>query len=159
PFRQRPHALGRHKVEWSFSILLQQPLTPEQADAFDHCDALADGAISYTLAPEYPSTYPQFADSAALHELACDIEAPTLLDPVADAVQRIRHIDGLRAVGATLPDTVTLDEAAQRSSHSAQWLAQLSQDERFPEPETGEGTILYSWDRIAAFLQEVGHPV
>ncbi|MBP5909226.1 hypothetical protein F3K40_31320 [Streptomyces sp. LBUM 1478] len=146
-------------MEWSFSILLKQPLTREQADAFDHCDALADGAISYTLAPEDPDAHPQCADSAMLRELACDIEAPTLLDAVAQAVQRIRLIDGLHAVGVTLPDTVTLDEAAQRSGHGAQPLAQLSQDQGFPEPESGEGTVLYSWDRVAAFLRDIGEPV
>jgi hypothetical protein len=146
-------------VEWNFGILLKQPLTREQADAFDHCDALADGAISYTLAPEGPDAHPHPADSAMLRELTCDIEAPTLLDAVADAVQRIRLIDGLRAVGATLPDTVTLDEAAQRSGHSAQSLADLSQDPRFPKPESDEGTVLYSWERIAAFLRDIGDPV
>jgi hypothetical protein len=146
-------------VEWSFSILLKQPLKREQADAFDHCDALADGAISYTLAPEDPDTHPKSADSAMLRELACDIEAPTLLDAVAEAVRRIRLIDGLQAVGVTLPGIVTLDEAAQRSGRSAQSLAQLSEDQRFPEPESGEGTVLYSWDRVAAFLRDVGDPV
>lgn len=25
--------------EWSFTLILNQPLTREQADAFDHCDA------------------------------------------------------------------------------------------------------------------------
>ncbi|MEU6534266.1 hypothetical protein [Streptomyces sp. NPDC047000] len=146
-------------MEWSFSVLLDQPLTREQADAFDRCDALADGAISYTLAPENPHAHPNSADSAMLRELACDIEAPTLLDAVAEAVQRIRLIDGLQPVGATLPGTVTLDEAAQRSGHSMQSLAQLSQDQRFPEPVSGEGTVLYSWDRVAAFLRDIGDPV
>ncbi|WP_103502801.1 MULTISPECIES: hypothetical protein [unclassified Streptomyces] len=123
------------------------------------CDALADGAISYTLAPDDSEVHPQSADSALLRELACDIEAPTLLDAVAQAVQRVRHIDGLQAVGVTLPDTVTLDEAAQRSGTGARSLAQLSQDEGFPEPESGEGTVLYSWDRVAAFLRNMGEPV
>ncbi|MFD8262663.1 hypothetical protein ACFV19_27960 [Streptomyces griseoluteus] len=146
-------------MEWSFSVLLKQPLTPDQADAFDHCDALADGAISYTLAPEDPDAYRQFADSAVLRELTCDIGAPTLLDAVAQAVQRIRLIDGLQAVGVTLHGIVTLDEAAQRSGHDAQSLAQMSQGQAFPEPESGEGTVLYSWDRIAAFLRDIGETV
>ncbi|WP_327378956.1 hypothetical protein OG393_34200 (plasmid) [Streptomyces sp. NBC_01216] len=146
-------------MEWNFGLLLRQPLTREQADAFDHCDALADGAISYTLAPEDPGAHPYPADPAVLRQLSCDIEAPTLLDAVAEAVQRIRLVDGLHAVGVSLPDTVTLDEAAQRSGHSAHALADLSQDPRFPEPESDEGTVLYSWEGVAAFLRDIGAPV
>lgn len=37
-------------------------------------------------------------------------------------------------------------------------LRNSQESRRFPEPETGEGTVLYSWDRIAAFLREVGDP-
>ncbi|TXJ84255.1 hypothetical protein E2C11_06620 [Streptomyces lavendulae] len=29
----------------SFTLLVNQPLTAEQADAFDHCDAFADGSV------------------------------------------------------------------------------------------------------------------
>ncbi|MCK8680159.1 hypothetical protein [Streptomyces lichenis] len=146
-------------MDWSFSIRLRQPLTPEQADAFDHCDALADGAISYTLGPENPADHPRFADSALLRELACDIEAPTLLDAVAQAVQRIRLVDGLQAVGVALPDTVTLDEAGQRSGLGASALTRLCQEEGFPVPVSGEGTVLYAWGQVLGFLREVGHPV
>ncbi|MBA0053419.1 hypothetical protein E0L36_21840 [Streptomyces sp. AJS327] len=145
-------------MEWNFGLLLRKPLTREQADAFDHCDALADGAISYTLAPEEPDAHPQPADPALLRELSCDIEAATLLDAIAEAVQRIQLVD-LRAVGVTLPDLVTLDEVAQRSGHSAQAVADLSQYPRFPEPESDEGTLLYSWLRVAAFLRDIGDPV
>ncbi|MEU6482755.1 hypothetical protein [Streptomyces sp. NPDC046887] len=146
-------------MEWSFSILLAKPLTSEQADAFDHCDALADGAISYTLPPEDPAAHPKSPDASLLRELACDIEAPTLLDAVAQAVQRIRLIGGLQAVGVALPETVTLDEAAQRSGLGAQSLAQSSQDRHFPAPVSREGTVLYAWDQVLAYLREVGHPV
>src|SRR5690242_12977530 len=31
--------------EWSFTLRINQPLTPEQANAFDHCDAFADGSV------------------------------------------------------------------------------------------------------------------
>ncbi|WP_340560085.1 hypothetical protein [Streptomyces sp. GSL17-111] len=94
-----------------------------------------------------------------LRELTCDIEAPTLLEAVAEAVQRIRLVDGLQAVGTTLPASVTLDEAAWRSGRGARELADLSHDPRFPQPESGEGTVLYPWDQIAAFLRATGDPV
>lgn len=42
--------------EWSFTLLVNQPLTAEQADVFDHCDAFADGSVSYTLAPRTQET-------------------------------------------------------------------------------------------------------
>ncbi|WP_052848363.1 hypothetical protein [Streptomyces avicenniae] len=83
-----------------------------------------------------------------LRELVCDVEAPPLLDAVAHAVRRIRLIDGLRAVGVTLPDIVTLDEAAQHSGHGARSLI-----------ESGEGTVFCSWGRNAIFLRDVGAPV
>lgn len=145
-------------MEWSFTLRLKQPLTREQADAFDRCDALADGAISYVLGPEEPDVHPMAADQAKLCELPCDIEAPTLLDAVAEAARRVGLIDGVRAVGATLPELVTFDEAVQRSGHSAELIAELSRDKRFPGPMTGEGTGFYSWEQVAAFLREAGYP-
>ncbi|MET7640271.1 hypothetical protein [Streptomyces sp. NPDC005438] len=143
-------------MEWSFTLCLQHPLTREQADQFDHCDALADGAISYTLAPEAPDAHPLVADSTALRELACDIEAPDLLDAVAEAVRRIRLVDGLRAVGVTQPDTVTREEAAQRSGTDAEALRGLAGQSGFPPPVTDEGTVLYSWSQVAGHLRERG---
>ncbi|MEU2440117.1 hypothetical protein ABZ595_28630 [Streptomyces rubradiris] len=95
--------------EWSFTLLVNQPLTPEQADAFDHCDAFADGSVSYTMGPENPEDYPHRPDPDKLRELSCDIEAPTLLDAVAQVARDIRLIPGLRAVGVRYDDTVTLE--------------------------------------------------
>ncbi|MGW6310813.1 hypothetical protein [Streptomyces niveus] len=94
--------------DWSFVLRLNQPLTPEQADAFDHCDAFADGSVSYTLGPEDPAPYAHHPNPAALSELSCDVEAPTLLDAVAQVARDIRLIPGLRAVGVRYDDTVTL---------------------------------------------------
>ncbi|WP_367124656.1 hypothetical protein [Streptomyces phytohabitans] len=146
-------------MEWNFGVLLKQPVTHEQADAFDHCDALADGAISYTLAPDDPDAHPHAVDPVPLHTLNCDIDAPTLLDAVAEAVRRIRFVDGLRAVGVSLPATVTLDEAAQRSGLGVRALGALSREPRFPDPVSVEGTVFYDWDRVAAFLRDVGESV
>ncbi|MGW7353000.1 hypothetical protein [Streptomyces sp. NPDC054784] len=158
-------------MEWNFGVLLKQPVTHEQADAFDHCDALADGAISYTLAPDDSDAHPHAVDPVPPHTLNCDIDAPTLLDAVAEAVRRIRLVDGMRAVGVSLPATVTLDEAAQRSGLGARALGALSRkpgfpdpvsvDRKpgFPDPVSVEGTVFYDWDRVAAFLRDVGESV
>ncbi|MFE5668143.1 hypothetical protein ACFQ7W_29970 [Streptomyces niveus] len=96
--------------DWSFVLRLNQSLTPEQADAFDHCDAFADGSVSYTLGPEDPDLYAHHPDPAALSELSCDVEAPTLLDAVAQVARDIRLVPGLRAVGVRHDDTVTVPE-------------------------------------------------
>ncbi|MFI0220290.1 hypothetical protein [Streptomyces lydicus] len=150
--------------EWSFKLRLNQPLTPEQADAFDHCDAFADGAVSYTLGPQDAHQYPQHPGPAKLNELSCDIEAPTLLDAVAQVARSIRLVPGLRAVGVHHEDLVTLGEAAQRCGRSGQSLEQLSREQRgpggFPGPESGpEGTAFYSWRKIAEFLRSIGDTV
>ncbi|MFI1201653.1 hypothetical protein ACH4VR_19740 [Streptomyces sp. NPDC020883] len=150
--------------EWSFTLRINQPLTPEQANAFDHCDAFADGSVSYTLAPDEPHQYTHHPDPAKLSELSCDVEAPTLLDAIAQVARTLRLIPGLRAVGVRHDDTVTLDEAAQRCDRSLQSLVQLSGDRRgpggFPEPESGaEGTAFYSWRKIAEFLRSIGDTV
>ncbi|MEU9120591.1 hypothetical protein AB0C96_12140 [Streptomyces sp. NPDC048506] len=150
--------------EWSFTLRLNQPLTPEQANAFDHCDAFADGSVSYTLAPDDPHQYTHSPDPTKLKELSCDVEAPTLLDAIAQVARNIRLIPGLRAVGVHHDDTVTLEEAAQRCGRSYQPLAQLSRDQRgpggFPEPESSrEGTVFYSWHKIAEFLRSAGDTV
>ncbi|GAA2677341.1 hypothetical protein [Streptomyces lunalinharesii] len=97
------HQHGRelHAVpEWSFTLRLNQALTPEQADVFDHCDAFADGSVSYVLGPSDPGKYPLHDPGAAeLRELSCDVEAPTLLDAVAQVARDIRLVPGLRVVG------------------------------------------------------------
>ncbi|QHC20535.1 hypothetical protein [Streptomyces sp. GS7] len=148
--------------EWSFTLRLNQALTPEQADAFDHCDVFADGSVSYVLGPAAPEQYPlHHPDASELKELSCDVEAPTLLDAVAQVARDIRLIPGLRAVGVRHDDLVTLGEAAQRCARSRQSLVQLSRGQRgpggFPEPEAGtEGTAFYSWRKIAEFLRGIG---
>ncbi|MFJ9416689.1 hypothetical protein ACIRPT_21205 [Streptomyces sp. NPDC101227] len=150
--------------EWSFTLRINQPLTPEQADVFDHCDAFADGSVSYILAPDDPHQYRHHPDPSKLRELSCDVEAPTLLDAIAQVARNLQLIPGLRAVGVRHDDTVTLDEAAQRCDRSRQSLVQLSRDQRgpagFPEPESGaEGTEFYSWREIAKFLRSIGDTV
>ncbi|MEU2222338.1 hypothetical protein [Streptomyces sp. NPDC018347] len=97
--------------EWSFTLLVNQPLNAEQADAFDHCDAFADGSVSYTLGPENPAEYARLPDPATLRELSCDVEAPTLLDAVAQVARDVRLIPGLRAVGVRHDDTDTVTSA------------------------------------------------
>ncbi|WP_329144842.1 hypothetical protein OG275_10740 [Streptomyces niveus] len=150
--------------DWSFVLRLNQPLTPEQADAFDHCDAFADGSVSYTLGPEDPDQYAHHPDPAALSELSCDVEAPTLLDAVAQVARDIRLVPGLRAVGVRHDDTVTLAEAAQRYGRSHESLVELSRGQRgsigFPDPESDpEGTVFYSGREIAEFLRGIGDTV
>ncbi len=146
--------------EWSFTLLVNQPLTPEQADAFDHCDAFGDGSVSYMLGPAKPEQYPVRSDPADLIQLWCDVEAPTLLDAVAQTARNVRLIPGLRAVGAAHKDTVTLGDAAQRCDRDYESLVQLSQeDERFPEPLETEGTVFYSWLHIADYLRRLGDDV
>ncbi|WP_416519286.1 hypothetical protein [Streptomyces achromogenes] len=143
--------------EWSFTLLVDQPLTPEQAAAFDHCDAFADGSVCYTLGPESPEDHPHRPDPDKLRELSCDIEAPTLLDAVAQVARDIRLIPGLRAVGVRYGDTVTLAEAAQRCGPE---LFELARRHGFPEPEASSGgTEFYSWREIAAWLTRAGHVV
>ncbi|MCP9958963.1 hypothetical protein [Streptomyces sudanensis] len=151
--------------EWSFVLRLNQPLTPEQADAFDHCDAFADGSVSYVLGPEDPARHPyRGQDDPALRESACDVEAPTLLEAVARVARDIRLVPGLCAVGVRHDDVVTLGEAAQRCTRSRQSLVQLARGQRgnggFPAPEveTG-GTAFYSWSKIAACLRSIGDDV
>lgn len=153
--------------EWSFTVILNQPLTREQADAFDHCDAFADGSVSSVLDPEDPTRYPSPGpDASQLKELMCDVEAPTLLEAVADVARDIRLIPGLRAVGVRHDDTVTLGEAAQRTAgkRTRQSLVQLARGQRgpggFPSAETETaGTAFYSWARIADFLRSLGDDI
>ncbi|WP_405819990.1 hypothetical protein OG705_11060 [Streptomyces sp. NBC_00838] len=150
--------------DWSFVLRLNQPLTPDQADAFDHCDAFADGSVSYTLGPEDPHRYAHRPDPAELSELICDVEAPSLLDAIAQVARDIRLIPGLRATGVRYDDTVTLAEAAQRSGRSLQSLAGLSRGQHvpigFPDPASDtEGTVFYSWREIADFLRSIGDTV
>lgn len=148
--------------EWSFVLRLNQPLTPEQADAFDRCEAFADGSVSYVLGPEEPSRHAHHrADDPALRELVCDVEAPTLLEAIAQVARDIRLVPGLRAVGVRHDDVVTLGEAAQRCARSRQSLVQLVRGQRgsggFPAPEVETaGTAFYSWSKIAAYLRGIG---
>ncbi|PJN35490.1 hypothetical protein CG747_38295 [Streptomyces sp. CB02959] len=147
--------------EWSFTLLINQPLTPEQADAFDHCDAFADGSVSYTLGPDNPEAYPHSPSAETLRQLSCDTEAPTLLDAVAQVARDVRLIPGLRAVGVRYDDMVTLEEAAQRCGRSHHELVELAKNRRgtggFPQPESGgEGTEFYSWRKISAYLTHAG---
>ncbi|WP_274917973.1 hypothetical protein [Streptomyces sp. WZ-12] len=147
--------------EWSFTLLINQPLTPGQADAFDHCDAFADGSVSYTLGPDNSEAYAHAPDPEALRELSCDIESPTLLDAVAQVARDIRLIPGLRAVGVRYGDIVTLEEAAQRCGRGHHELVELAKGRRgpggFPDPESGtDGTEFYSWRKIAAYLARAG---
>ncbi|MET7681410.1 hypothetical protein [Streptomyces sp. NPDC005423] len=151
--------------EWNFTLRLNQALTPEQADAFDHCDAFADGSVSYVLGPQPPERIPSLSpDAAELRELVCDVEAPTLLEAIAQVSRDIRLIPGLHAVGVHHDDMVTLGDAAQRCGRSRQSLVQLSRGQRgpgdFPEPvaRTG-GTVFYSWWRIAGFLRDIGDDI
>ncbi|MEU3422431.1 hypothetical protein AB0F39_28405 [Streptomyces murinus] len=144
--------------EWSFTLLVNQPLTAEQADAFDHCDAFADGAVSYTLGPENPGDYARVPDSGALEELSCDIDAPTLLDAVAQVARAVRLVPGLRAVGVRYDDLVTLEEAAQRCGRELS--RRREEFTGFPDPEPGTGgTEFYSWRKIAEWLARVGDDV
>jgi hypothetical protein len=143
--------------EWSFVLRVNQALTPEQADAFDHCDAFADGSVSYVLGPEEPGAAPV---PHRPDELTCDVEAPTLLDAVARVARDVRLVPGLRAVGAAFPGTVTLQEAAQRCGHSPAALARLAAGRDgpggFPEPLpalTPDATVFYPWQAVAAFLE------
>ncbi|MFD5894096.1 MULTISPECIES: hypothetical protein [unclassified Streptomyces] len=150
--------------DWSFVLRLNQPLTPEQADAFDHCDAFADGSVSYTLGPEDPHRYAHHPDPAKLSELICDVEAPSLLDAIAQVARNIRLIPGLHATGVRFDDAVTVAEAAQRSGRSVQSLAGLSRGQQvpigFPDPGSDtEGTVFYSWREIAEFLRSIGDAV
>ncbi|QHC29181.1 hypothetical protein [Streptomyces sp. HF10] len=144
--------------EWSFTLLVDQPLTAEQADAFDHCDALADGSVSYTLGPERPGDHARVPDASALRELSCDIDAPTLLDAVAQVARDLRLIPGLRAIGVRYDDTVTLEEAAQRCGRElSRWRKEFT---GFPAPEPGVGcTEFYSWRKITEWLARVGEDV
>ncbi|MFI7277978.1 hypothetical protein [Streptomyces sp. NPDC049879] len=145
-------------MTWSFGILLEGPVTLEQSDAFDHCDAFADGEISYTIAFPSDDAYLE-PDPEELRTLICDVEAPSYLDAVAQALQRIRLIDGFRPVGVTLHRLVTLDTAAQRSGLDEEEMVRLAKDPRFPEPLPGDGPAFWTWDRIFAFFQEIGAPV
>lgn len=147
--------------EWSFTLLVNQPLNAEQADAFDHCDAFADGSVSYTLGPENPAEYARLPDPATLRELSCDVEAPTLLDAVAQVARDVRLIPGLRAVGVRYDDTVTLAEAAQRCGRELLGsVGGRGRPNGFPEPESAAGgTEFYSWRGIAAWLARTGHVV
>ncbi|MET4921304.1 hypothetical protein P3L51_02810 [Streptomyces sp. PSRA5] len=102
--------------EWSFILRLNQPLTAEQANTFDHCDAFADGSVSYVLGPEHPSRFAVHTDPAELSELSCDIEAPSFLGAtrISGAAARSAGSDGyswrkiaefLRSIGDTVPET------------------------------------------------------
>ncbi|SEC70458.1 hypothetical protein SAMN04490357_2682 [Streptomyces misionensis] len=144
--------------EWSFTLLVNQPLTAEQADVFDHCDAFADGSVSYTLGPENPGDFARVPDASALRELSCDIDAPTLLDAVAQVARDLRLVPGLRAVGVRYDDIVTLEEATQRSGRELSRRPEESAGFPAPEPGVG-GTEFYSWRKIAAWLARIGDDV
>ncbi|MEW2622031.1 hypothetical protein [Streptomyces sp. NPDC048106] len=141
--------------EWSFTLLVNQPLTAEQADVFDHCDAFADGSVSYTLGPGNPEDHACVPRPGVLRELSCDIDAPTLLDAVAQAARDVRLVPGLRAVGVRYDDLVTLEEAAQRCGRE---LSRMREEfAGFPDPEPGAGgTEFYSWREIAEWLARAG---
>ncbi len=98
------------------------------------------------------------SDVSALKELSCDIDAPTLLDAVAQVARDVRLVPGLRAVGVRYGDIVTLEEAAQRCG----WELSRRREEfaGFPDPEPGVGgTEFYSWRKIAEWLARVGDDV
>ncbi|WP_280724802.1 hypothetical protein [Kitasatospora sp. MAA4] len=129
-------------------------MTDADHDTFDHLDEFADGDVSTE----------DFADGRPT-ELICDpVEAPTLVEAVADVARRIRLIPGLRAVAARHDDMVTLGEAAQRSGRTRTSLDLLASGKRgpggFPAPEwTTPGTSFYSWAKITAFLVSLGDEV
>lgn len=142
--------------QWSFTLVLNRDMTDEDADRFDTLDEplFADGSVSYTMGGPGPST------------LLCDVEAPALLEAVAQVAVAIRRVPGLRAVAARHEDLVTLGEAAQRcgGARSRQSLVQLAQGRRgpggFPAPEgETQGTTFYSWAKIAAYLIGLGSEI
>ncbi|MFF4404471.1 hypothetical protein ACFY2W_12895 [Streptomyces sp. NPDC001262] len=139
---------------WEFMLVLNRQITEAETKQLDTSGDLfyARGDMSYTIGGPGPST------------VLCSIEASTLLQAVAEAVQEIRKLPGLRAVQVEHNDLVTLGEAAQRCSRSRQSLVQLAHGQRgpggFPKPEgeTG-GTAFYSWAKIADFLRGLGDDV
>ncbi|MCS0638671.1 hypothetical protein NX801_24050 [Streptomyces sp. LP05-1] len=148
---------------WSFHLVVNQPLTREQSDAFDHCDAFADGSVGYVLGPENPELFPVCSDPEELRKLPCDVEAPSLLDAVARVARDIRLIPGLRAVGVRHEDEVVLSRMAQRCERGLDDLERLAKEPGFPAPvfdlsEDG-GSVFYSWREVAAYLRSLGDVV
>ncbi|MCS0638673.1 hypothetical protein NX801_24060 [Streptomyces sp. LP05-1] len=150
-------------VEWSFTLVVNQPLTREQADFFDTCDVFADGAISYRLGPENPELHPVRSDPEELRGLWCGTDAPSLLDAVARLARDVRLVPGLRAVGVRHEDDVVLSDAAQRCERGLDDLERLAKEPGFPASvfdlsEDG-GSVFYSWREVAAYLRSLGDVV
>ncbi|MCS0638784.1 hypothetical protein NX801_24630 [Streptomyces sp. LP05-1] len=150
---------------WSFHIVINESLTREQAAAFDHWDMFGIGAVGCIFWSGDPELRPIRSDPELL-QLPCDIEAPTLLDAVAQVARELPAIPGLRAVGVVHQDMVVLKEAAQRCDRSEESLERLARERRgaggFPEPVSDPGPEFppfYSWREIAGFLRSIGDTV
>jgi hypothetical protein len=62
---------------WTFDLVADRPTTAEEENAFDWCDALADGDIGYGTGGGLPTTF------------RCDIDADSLADAITEATRRI----------------------------------------------------------------------
>lgn len=62
---------------WTFDLVADRATTPEEENAFDWCDELADGDIGYGTGGGLPTTF------------RCDIDADTLEAALAEAKRRI----------------------------------------------------------------------
>ncbi|MGW1148176.1 hypothetical protein ACWD6I_24740 [Streptomyces sp. NPDC002454] len=81
--------------DWSFTLHLQEKLTPEQADTVDGLDGFCDGRISRVESP-------------GRTRFSCLFEAETLTAAVADALSRFEDFPGVLVRSVEL-DAIALD--------------------------------------------------
>jgi hypothetical protein len=114
---------------------------------------------------EVDALYEAGLDDAAVADatVMVDREAASMLGAVTSAVENIRSVPGLRAVGVdTGGDAVTLSDVAQRldGRRTAESLRLLAAGKRgpggFPAPIVDTGKIrVYSWAEVSAWLHDV----
>ncbi|GLF97281.1 hypothetical protein [Streptomyces yaizuensis] len=74
---------------WHFVLHTQDPFTPEQSDLIDGLDSFADGF----LGPESGPGYAKFV---------CYFPAPSLLDAMNQALERVAEVPGVLIRGIEL---------------------------------------------------------
>ncbi|MGW1980081.1 hypothetical protein [Streptomyces sp. NPDC001889] len=81
--------------EWRFSLLMRDPLTPEQHETLGRLDCLNDGLMSLAEGPDWA-------------RFVCHFSAGTLTDAIAEAIGRFEHFPGVLIRSVEL-DPISLD--------------------------------------------------
>lgn len=77
---------------WTFDLVADRATTPEEENAFDHCDEFANGDIGYATGGGHPTGF------------HCDIDAETLEGAVTEAMRRIHVAVPNLELTSSVPD-------------------------------------------------------